>query len=90
MNKLKWAKYMLTIFHHCYHRGKSDHYAVTNLHLGIFLTLIDMISSKQAARLLQPHEVHISINSQKNFELCYTFNDKISIFERTLPLHSSL
>ena len=37
MNKLKWANTCLPSFITGYHMGKSDHYAVTNVHLGIFL-----------------------------------------------------
>ena len=44
------GKYMLTIFHQCYLMGKSDHYAVTNVHLGIFLP--NMISSKTSNKII--------------------------------------
>ena len=59
--KLKLVNTCLPSFVIGHHMGKSNHYALT-IHLGIFLLFRDIIPSKTAARILQPHDVQIGIS----------------------------
>ena len=66
MNKLKWANTCLPSFIIGNHMDKSDHYAVTNVHLGIFLLFKDILSSKTSSKIITSARCNIGINPQKN------------------------
>ena len=92
--KLNWNEQntCLPSFIICYHIGKSDHYAVINVPLGIFLLLRDIISSKTSSKIITATRcTHWYKSIEKRYGLNWVAHSIINYpHERTLSLHPSL